>query len=139
MLGISTALLQSVRMIGGMFGMALVGTLVTHYYAGAVRQSVPQGSDPSLIGLLEDPQVLVSQSVQGEFIARMQNLGMEGDVFIEAARASLVSAVHSGLSVSLLIAVIALVWVYRVPRISLSRGVATISGEPVRARKGGRP
>lgn len=139
LLGISTALLQSVRMIGGMFGMALVGTLVTHYYAGAVRQSVPQGSDPSLIALLEDPQVLVSQAVQGEFIERMQSLGMQGDVFIEAARASLVSAVHSGLSVSLLIAVVALVWVYRVPRISLSRGVATVSGESVKARKGGRP
>src|SRR3546814_2677677 len=37
LLGISTAMLQSVRMIGGMLGTTIVGTLVTKYYASGVR------------------------------------------------------------------------------------------------------
>lgn len=129
LLGISTALLQSVRMIGGMFGMAIVGTLVAHHYSGAVRQSIPQGKGTSWITMLEDPQVLVSQSIQSDFMAQVQHLGIQGEALIEAARMSLVSAVHFGLTVTLLVAVVALAWVYRVPRVSLSRAVATIHSE----------
>lgn len=128
LLGISTALLQSVRMIGGMFGMAVVGTLVAHYYVGAVRQSIPQGGGTSWMASLEDPQVLVSQSVQNDFMAQLQGLGIQGEPIIETARMALVSAVHFGLGVAFFMALVALAWVYRVPRISLSRNVASVKG-----------
>ena len=39
-LGIATALLQSLRMIGGMIGTALTGTLVSHLYASGVRSAL---------------------------------------------------------------------------------------------------
>ncbi|HUG59191.1 MAG TPA: MFS transporter [Candidimonas sp.] len=126
LLGISTALLQSTRMIGGMLGMTVVGTLVTHHYIGKVRQALPQGHGTSWIGLLEDPQVLVSHSVQSDFMAHMQRLSLQGDAFIETARLSLVSAVHLGLVLALFTVFLALVWVYRVPHIRLSRSVGTV-------------
>ena len=124
LLGISTAMLVSVRMIGGMLGMAIVGTLVTHYYVAGVRKAVPQGSDSSWIGLLEDPQVLMNMAVQSDFVAQLQRQGLYGESFLELARLSLVSAVHSGLAMAFVVALIALCWVYRVPLIRLSRTVA---------------
>ncbi len=132
LLGISTALLQSVRMIGGMLGMAVVGTLVTQYYASSVRQSIPEGRNTSWLSLLEDPQVLVSQAVQSDFMAHLQRLSLQGDGFIETARVSLVSAVHLGLVVTLLVAVVAFAWVYRVPLIRLTRNLATIRPDGVK-------
>lgn len=124
LLGISTALLQSIRMIGGMMGMAVVGSLITHYYVSKVRFSVPEGQGTSWIGLLEDPQVLVSDAVQSDFMAHLQRLSLQGDAFIETARLSLVSAVHLGLIITVLVGLVALASVYRVPTIRLSRSVA---------------
>ncbi len=53
-LGIATALLQSLRMIGGMIGTALTGTLSAHLYASGVRSrsrttTRPTGSPISAI------------------------------------------------------------------------------------------
>jgi hypothetical protein len=115
-------------MIGGMLGMAIVGTLVTHFYVSGVRDSVAKVDASSWLPLLEDPQVLVSASVQDGFLAHLHGLGLDGAPFIEGARVSLVSAVHSGLLAALLIAILALVWVRRVPPIRFSRAaVATPS------------
>jgi EmrB/QacA subfamily drug resistance transporter len=121
LLGISTAMLQSIRMIGGMLGTAMVGTVITHHYVSGVRLSVPAGEDAAWRGLLEDPQVLVNQVVQSDFIAQMQRQNLYGESFIELARLALVSAIHSGLLLTVMVALVALGWVYRVPLIRLSR------------------
>jgi EmrB/QacA subfamily drug resistance transporter len=117
LLGISTAMLQSIRMIGGMLGTAIVGTIVTHHYVSGVRQSVSPGA--SWTGLLEDPQILVNNAVQSDFVAQLQRLNLHGESFIELARRALVSAVHSGLLLTVMVALVALIWVYRVPLIRL--------------------
>ncbi|TEA78744.1 MFS transporter [Allopusillimonas ginsengisoli] len=123
LLGISTAMLQSVRMIGGMLGTAIVGALVGHYYVAGVEKAVPEGQGTAWLSLLQDPQVLVNQAIQSDFIAAMQRVGLYGGAFIEQARVSLVDAVHMGLASVLLIAFVGLCWVYRVPTIHLSRVV----------------
>src|SRR3546814_17167706 len=76
LLGISTAMLQSVRMIGGMLGMALVGTLVTHYYIDGVRQAAPAGRGPSWMALLATPPRLVTIRIHGDLMAQLQQLGL---------------------------------------------------------------
>ncbi len=123
LLGISTAMLQSVRMIGGMLGTAIVGTLVTHHYIDGVRHAVPQGRGTEWLGLLEDPQVLVNGAIQSDFMAQLQQQGMAGHVVIDLARMALVEAVHSGLMTALLMALIALFWVYRLPAVRFTRTV----------------
>src|SRR3546814_18481784 len=85
-------------MIGGMLGMALVGTLVTHYYIDGVRQAAPEGRGQSWLALLENPQVLVNNRIQGDFMAQLQQLGLSGQGLIEQARVALVEAVHTGLA-----------------------------------------
>lgn len=122
-LGIATALLQSIRMIGGMLGTAIVGTLVTHYYIGGVREAASGNQAAAWFKTLEDPQVLVNASVQNNFLEQLRHLGMDGGAMLEVARQSLVSAVHTGVALALLVAVVALVWVRRVPLIRLSRGI----------------
>jgi len=120
LLGISTAMLQSVRMIGGMIGTAVVGTLVGHYYVAGVRAAVPEGQGWG--AMLEDPQVLVNHAVQSDFVAQLQRMGLYGEAYIEQARTALVAAVHLGLVAVLLTAFIGLMWVYRLPLVRLSRG-----------------
>jgi len=140
LLGISTAMLQSVRMIGGMLGTAIVGALVGHYYVWGVRESVPEGQGAGWLSLLQDPQVLVNQNVQSDFMAELLRMGLYGEAFIEQARVSLVEAIHMGLASVLLIALIGLFWVYRVPAIHLTRVVANPGRSPADADKaaGGR-
>jgi MFS family permease len=124
LLGISTAMLQSVRMIGGMLGTAIVGALVGHYYVWGIEEAVPEGRGTAWLSLLQDPQVLVNQNVQSDFMAALLRMGLYGEAFIEQARVSLVEAIHMGLASVLLIALIGLFWVYRVPAIHLTRVVA---------------
>ncbi len=131
LLGISTAMLQSVRMIGGMLGTAIVGALVGHYYVVGVQRAVPEGRGTTWLALLQDPQVLVNHAVQSDFMATLQRVGLYGGGFIEQARASLVDAVHMGLASVLLIAFIGLCWVYRVPTVHLSRVAATSASAAV--------
>ncbi|NYT43308.1 MFS transporter [Pollutimonas thiosulfatoxidans] len=125
LLGISTAMLQSMRMIGGMLGTAIVGTVVSHYYVESVRKAVPQGEGTTWIAQLEDPQVLVNHAIQSDFMGALFRQGLNGESFIELARLALVSAIHSGLFLAMLVAIVALVWVYRLPRVTLSRSAGS--------------
>jgi EmrB/QacA subfamily drug resistance transporter len=127
LLGIATALLQSVRMIGGMLGMAIVGSLVTHYYVSSVRHAVRHIDSASSLAQLEDPQILVNASVQAGFLARLQVLHLDGAALIELARISLVSAIHSGLLATLLVAIIGFFLVRRVPPIVFSHAAAPLA------------
>jgi EmrB/QacA subfamily drug resistance transporter len=115
LLGIATAMLQSMRMIGGMLGTALVGTMINHFYASGVRASLASASPNAWAHLLEDPQVLVNNKLQSDFILQLQRLSLNGDAFIEAARMALVSAIHSGLLTALAFTLLAVIWVSRVP------------------------
>lgn len=128
LLGITTAMLQSTRMIGGMLGTALVGTLVTHFYVQNVHLAVPDAAGASWRSALENPQVLVNPGTQSDFIAELFRQGLNGASFIELARVSLVDAVHAGLVGALLIALVATVWVVRVPFINL--GTSPVSATP---------
>lgn len=122
-LGIATALLQSLRMIGGMVGTALVGTLVNHAYVSGVRASLTAGQAVQWLPQLNDPQILVNRDAQTQFLAQLHQAGQNGAPLIEAARTSLVGAIHAGQMIALAVAVLALWWVRRVPPIRLKRGV----------------
>lgn len=123
-LGIVTAMLQSTRMMGGMFGTALVGSLVSHFYVQGIYKTIPGLAQASWRVALEDPQVLVNAEEQSSFIAQLFRLDLNGVAFIESARIALVDAVHVGLLATLLVAVIATAWVSRVPFINLRSPIA---------------
>ncbi len=122
-LGIATALLQSLRMIGGMIGTALTGTLVTHMYASGVRSALERDQATHWFGDMGDPQILINRDAQATLLSQLAQAGHNGAVLLEAARESLVAAIHLGLAMAAVIAVVSIWQSRRVPPIKLHRQV----------------
>ncbi|GAB3628014.1 MFS transporter [Pandoraea terrae] len=126
-LGIATALLQSVRMIGGMLGTALVGTLVKHSYTSHVTATLEAGGGKQWAAELTDPQILVNTASQHDFLTRLAHMGQDGAPLIESARQALVAAIHNGQMIAMAVALVGLWYVRRVPPIRLSRGAKPVA------------
>ncbi len=125
LLGISTALMHSTRMVGGMVGAAVVGSVITHYYVDHVRQlDVTPFGGGNWLARLEDPQVLVNSQVLSDFIAALQRVGLHGESFILHARESMVGGVHAGLILTVIVSVGGLLWAMRLPCVHLGAGRA---------------
>jgi EmrB/QacA subfamily drug resistance transporter len=122
-LGIATALLQSLRMIGGMIGTALTGTLVTHMYAGGVRSALERDQASHWFADLGDPQILINHEAQATLMSQLTQAGHNGAMLLEAAREALVAAIHLGLAVAAVIAVVSIWQSRRVPPVKLRRQV----------------
>ncbi|MGG1944986.1 MFS transporter [Trinickia sp. NRRL B-1857] len=127
-LGIATALLQSLRMIGGMFGAAVTGTLITHLYARGVRDALTDANAMQWWSTMRDPQILVNQNAQRTLLESLAHAGHDGAALLEQARVSLVTAIHAGLAVAAVVALVALWRCASVPHVSITR-----RGEPVPA------
>jgi predicted MFS family arabinose efflux permease len=120
-LGIATALLQSLRMIGGMIGTALTGTLVSHLYASGVSLALERDHAMHWLGDLSDPQILINREGQDTLLAQLAAAGHNGAMLLESARESLVAAIHIGLAVAAVVAVVSLWQSRRVPPVRLKR------------------
>ncbi|CAG4890949.1 Multidrug resistance protein 3 [Paraburkholderia saeva] len=125
-LGIATALLQSLRMIGGMIGTALTGTLVSHMYANGVRDALENDNATKWFEDLGDPQILINHDAQATLLGQLTHAGHNGALLLESARESLVSAIHIGLAVAAAIAVVSVWQSRRVPPIKLVRHVEPV-------------
>lgn len=135
-LGISTAMLQSTRMVGGMIGTAVIGSVISHYYIERVRElDISAFGKGNWLSRLEDPQVLVNAQVQSEFIATLQRQGLHGETFILYAREALVWGIHAGLVLSVVMAVIGLLWLLRLPAFEFAHRRSNVeSGKPARSQ-----
>jgi len=120
-LGIATALLQSLRMIGGMIGTALTGTLVSHMYASGVRSALDNDHASQWFADLGDPQILINRDAQTTLLGQLTDAGHNGAMLLETAREALVSAIHLGLAMAAIIAVVSVWQSRRVPPIKLQR------------------
>ena len=121
--GIATALLQSLRMVGGMLGTALTGTLVTHLYRHGVHVALDDAHALGWLARLADPQILIDREAQAALVAELAKAGHNGALLIEQARESLVSGIHLGEAVAAVVAFIAVVCSRRVPPVRLKRAV----------------
>lgn len=119
-LGIATALVQSIRMIGGMLGIAIVGSVINYLYAagmtGQLSGKIPKDSFQALY----DPQLLVNPAEQSALQEQALQNGL-GDIqpWIDAGRETLTVAIHSGFWIVFALTLLATVWVYRLPLIDL--------------------
>ncbi|MEZ2350450.1 MFS transporter [Caballeronia sp. RCC_10] len=118
-LGIATALLQSLRMIGGMIGTALTGTLVSHLYASGVELALAKDRAMQWLADLSDPQILINLDGQRTVLAQLSAAGHDGAMLLEAAREALVAAIHIGLAVAAVVAVLSVWQSRRVPPVRL--------------------
>ncbi|MQR01565.1 MFS transporter [Glaciimonas soli] len=118
-LGIATALMQSLRMIGSMLGTAITGTLINHMYANGVQQALDSDKAGQWFSSFADPQILISHETQASVLKQLADAGHNGQLLLEAARQSLVGSIHTGVSLAVAVAVISLFLVRRVPQIKL--------------------
>ncbi|MGC3944569.1 MAG: MDR family MFS transporter [Chryseolinea sp.] len=94
-LGVATAVLQSTRMIGGMLGTALIGTLVSNHYALGVHDMLQAQNAMQWRSWLETPQILVTPAQIARFHAVVSAAGQDAGRLIDLARQGLVEAVHA--------------------------------------------
>ena len=120
-LGIVTALLQSVRMIGGMIGTGAVGALVTELYAGGIHTLAATENAVRFEAELSDPQVLMSAASADRFIGDSAAIGLDGAALLDRARTVLVSAIHYSQWAGIAAAMVALWRVRAVPRVVFSK------------------
>jgi EmrB/QacA subfamily drug resistance transporter len=125
-LGIATALLQSLRMIGGMIGTALTGTLIGHMYASGVRSALESANATQWFVDLSDPQILINRDAQSTLVSQLSHTGHDGALLLEAAREALVGSIHMGLALAALVAVVSVWQSRRVPPIKLQRRIEPV-------------
>lgn len=136
-LGIVTALVQSIRMIGGMLGTAIIGAMVNFYFVLGIQGEARKIGSPELVAALSDPQLLVRTDSQAGLITEMASLGQDARPWLLVAREHMVGAIELGLIVVFVVNIIALLWLYRLPLIrfaSLGTPVAAPSSRR-RARR----
>jgi EmrB/QacA subfamily drug resistance transporter len=120
-LGIATAMLQSLRMIGGMLGTALTGTLISHMYTHRVGDALRSAGAQVWFDRMRDPQILVNREAQQSLVAELAKAGHNGGALVEAAREALVASIHAGIGIAVAVAVFAIWQCRRVPRIKIGR------------------
>lgn len=108
--GIVTAVIQSTRMVGGMFGTAVIGVFVTRLYAARVPNAMLSsvGSIPGrVLAQMQDPQVLVDRHAEAALLALPY-----GNAILDTMRQTLVTSIHLGFFLTAVAAALA-VWKVR--------------------------
>jgi EmrB/QacA subfamily drug resistance transporter len=105
--GVGSAMNDTTRQLGGAVGVAVIGSVVASRFTGSIGA-----------GLSGVPAKLVDEAERGigsaVAVARTEEAAPFADQILDAARASFVSAMHSGMAVTALVVVVAalgvLVW-----------------------------
>ncbi|TDV34077.1 EmrB/QacA subfamily drug resistance transporter [Paraburkholderia caballeronis] len=122
--GITTALLQSTRMVGGMLGTSIVATIVNHRFAAGVGDALQVlGKQVSAVWepKLSDPRVLVDESLRDALLVQMHAAGLDGPALFDAIRRVLVDAIHLGIGLTGCAALAAALLVRRIAHIRFRR------------------
>lgn len=120
-LGIATALLQSLRMVGGMIGIALTGALASHLYTNGVYKALENNHAGQWFAALQDPQILINRNAQAALLNQLGHTTHNGKMLFDAAREVLITAIHTGLTLATLIAAVSIWQSHRLPQIKLQR------------------
>ena len=107
-LGIATALLQSLRMIGGMIGTALTGRSISHLYASGVQLALEKDHATHWFADLCDPQILINRDAQATLLSQLAQPATTARCCSKQRARSLVAAIHIGLALAAVVAVVAL-------------------------------
>ncbi len=126
--GITTALLQSTRMVGGMLGTSIVGTIVAHHYASVVSRTI------SVLGTSAasqwrprfiDPRILVDEALRDTLLSELRTAGLDAPALFDAARDALVQSIHIGVMLTAVAALVAALLVRRISHITFRRAGAS--------------
>ncbi len=115
--GAASALIQTLRTLGSMFGASLAGLLVNLGFSRAVALSLAQEGIPtaSVGRLFENPQLLLRAADQAVLANLGHRLGFDAAALLEHARLGLVSGIREAFLGCLVLALISYVVSRRLP------------------------
>jgi EmrB/QacA subfamily drug resistance transporter len=134
--GITTALLQSTRMVGGMLGTSIVATIVAHHYANVVSRTIRVLGEPAASTWLPrfaDPRILIDDGLRQRLVTDLQPTGLDSQALVDAARDALVQSIHIGVMLTAVAALAAALIVRRISHITFRRA-GTVAAAPAAAR-----
>jgi EmrB/QacA subfamily drug resistance transporter len=99
-LGAATAVLQSLRTLGGMLGIATTCSLLSHLYTRGVHDSLRSYQAMQWFKSFASPAITVDRSGQANLVNQLVFAGHAGDAIMGSARQALVGAIHAGLAVA---------------------------------------
>ncbi|HEY4351513.1 MAG TPA: MFS transporter [Paraburkholderia sp.] len=116
-IGAVTALLQSLRIFGGMLGTAMTGALLSHLYVRGVHRSLDSYQATQWLQSFASPDLRVDQSQQAALIEHLITAGHVGGPMMHMAREALIDSIHVGLSLAAAAAVLGLCLSWFVPAV----------------------
>jgi EmrB/QacA subfamily drug resistance transporter len=118
-LGIATALLQSLRLVGGMLGTALAGSLVTVLYRIGIAGDFERSGAAEQLAPFADPRILLNAQEQIVQIKHLSAAGHNGLLLMEQVRDALARAIDVGLLLAAVLALMAVWGMARLAQVSL--------------------
>ncbi|SEF00438.1 drug resistance transporter, EmrB/QacA subfamily [Burkholderia sp. WP9] len=118
--GITTALLQSTRMVGGMLGTSIVATVVQHHYRDVVTRTMSVLGEPAASQWrprFVDLRILIDEASRLKLIADMKPSGLNTLALIDTARDALVQSIHIGVWLTAVAALAAALLVQRISHV----------------------
>jgi EmrB/QacA subfamily drug resistance transporter len=122
--GITTALLQSTRMVGGMLGTSIVATIVSHHYRNVVTRTLSVIGEPAATVWLPrfaDPRILIDEGLRRTLVADLQPTNLDAAALVAAARDALVQSIHIGVLLTAVAALAAALLVRPISHITFRR------------------
>jgi EmrB/QacA subfamily drug resistance transporter len=120
-LGAATALLQSLRMFGGMLGTAMTGALLGRLYASGVHRSLDAYQATQWFKSFASPELLIDRAEQAALISRLILAGHAGNAMMDSARGMLVQSIHVGLAAAAVAALAGFCLAWFVPPVRVDR------------------
>lgn len=125
-LGIATAMLQSMRMVGSMMGAAVIGSIISSQYTLKIHSLLIINNSTQLESSLNNPQILFSHEKSEQFLHLLQLNRNEGLHLLANAKEALVNAVHDSQWFITGLVLIAFWLAYRIPKVNIHSRISNI-------------
>ncbi|MGB4813130.1 MAG: MDR family MFS transporter [Methylophilaceae bacterium] len=130
-LGIATAMLQSMRMVGSMMGAAVIGSIISSQYTSKIHSLLTIKNSTQLEYSLDNPQILFSNEKSEQFLHLLPLNRNEGLHLLAYAKEALVNAVHDSQWFITVLVLLAFWLAYYIPKVNIHSKVTKVtSGNP---------
>jgi EmrB/QacA subfamily drug resistance transporter len=119
-LGAATALLQSLRILGGMLGTVATGALLGSLYASGIHRTLASYQANQWFKSFSSPELLIDHAEQAALVARLISAGHAGESMMDSARVALIESIHIGMGLAAGAAILGLCLGWFVPPVRVS-------------------
>jgi EmrB/QacA subfamily drug resistance transporter len=119
MLGIATALLQSLRLVGGLLGTAVFGSVVSYLYRQSIEELFAAHGGSAFVAAFLDPRVLLDVAAREQAVQHLQAAGLDALGLVVGARRVLAESIELGVAGCASLAIWGLWKLSRIPAVRL--------------------